>query len=118
MILQYGTYPVYRLLLGLDMITLLASELASSDGYIVPSSVHIKRLAPLLYRDLFVVAAQESKGQLVDMVGIVLDTQALVEWVYTPLEQLPVLEHLKSALVLLELEIRLPCSVLKQVKIY
>jgi hypothetical protein len=54
-------------------------ELSSLDGYIVPSSVHIKHLAPLLYRGLFVVAAQESKGQLVDMVDTVLDTQALVE---------------------------------------
>jgi hypothetical protein len=79
MILQYETYLVYKPLLGLDILTLLASELSSLDGYIVPSFVRIKHLAPLLYRGLFVAAAQESKGQPVDMVDTVLDTQALVE---------------------------------------
>jgi hypothetical protein len=62
------------------MITLLASELSSLDGYIVPSSVRIKHLNLLVYKGLFVVAVvQERRGQPVDMVDTVLDTQALVE---------------------------------------
>jgi hypothetical protein len=61
------------------MITLLASGLSSSDDYIVPSSVRIKHLNLLVYKGLFVVAAQAYKAQLVDMVDTALDTQALVE---------------------------------------
>jgi hypothetical protein len=74
------TCLVYRQPLGLDILALLASELASLGDYIVPSSVHIKHLDPLLYKGLFVVAVvQERRGQPVDMVDTVLDTQALVE---------------------------------------